>query len=68
MDFPIFEIILVLIVVGVILWLINFLPLGAPIKQIITGLIVICVVLWLIVDVVMPLLGHHVGTPTRIFH
>lgn len=49
MEFLI-QAILVLVVIGVVLWLINFLPIDATIKQIITGLIIILVVIWLLLS------------------
>ncbi len=54
---PLISIIIVLIVVGVLLWLLTFLPIDGKIKQIINGLIIICVVLWLI-SLFVPGLGN----------
>ena len=44
-----FEIIIILAVVGVLLWLINtYLPMDVKIKKIINIVAVICIVLWLL--------------------
>lgn len=45
--FPI-QIIVTLIVVGLIWWLIQMLPLPAPIMQIITVVLVLCPIFWLL--------------------
>jgi hypothetical protein len=46
---PLFLLIEVLIVVGVVLWLVNrFIPMQATIKSILNGVVVIAVVLWLL--------------------
>ena len=46
---PLFQILLVLIVVGVLLWLVNrFIPMAGSIKSILNAVVVICVVLWLL--------------------
>jgi hypothetical protein len=45
---PILTIIITLIIVGVIMWLINFIPMQATIKKILNTVVVILVVLWLL--------------------
>ena len=45
---PILTVIITLIVVGVLLWLINFIPMQPTIKNIINTIVVILVVLWLL--------------------
>jgi hypothetical protein len=39
---------MVLIVVGVLLWLVNLIPMQGTIKSILNGVVVIAVVLWLL--------------------
>lgn len=46
---PLFNVILVLVVVGVLLWLVNqYLPMDRKIKSILNLVVVIAVVLWLL--------------------
>jgi hypothetical protein len=45
---PLVNVIVTLIVIGVILWLINLIPMQNTIKSIINALVVIVVVLWLL--------------------
>jgi hypothetical protein len=46
---PLFQLVEVLIVVGVVLWLVNrFIPMQATIKSILNAVVVIAVVLWLL--------------------
>jgi len=46
---PLFQVVLVLVVVGVLLWLINrFIPMAGSIKTILNAVVVIAVVLWLL--------------------
>ena len=46
---PLFQIFVVLIVVGVLLWLVNsFIPMAGSIKSILNAVVVIAVVLWLL--------------------
>jgi hypothetical protein len=46
---PLFNVLLVLIVVGVILWLINsYIPMDGKIKSILNVVVVIVVILWLL--------------------
>lgn len=46
---PLFTILLVLIVVGVILWLVNtYVPMDRKIKNILNAVVVIVVVIWLL--------------------
>lgn len=45
---PIIHVIIVLIIIGVLLWLINFIPMAGSIKTIINVVVVICVILWLL--------------------
>lgn len=45
---PIITIIITLIVVGVLMWLINYIPMQPTIKKIINTIVVILVVLWLL--------------------
>jgi hypothetical protein len=45
---PLLTVIMVLIVVGVLLWLVNLIPMQATIKSILNAIVVIAVVLWLL--------------------
>jgi hypothetical protein len=45
---PLLTIIMVLIVVGVLLWLVNLIPMQGMIKSILNAVVVIAVVLWLL--------------------
>ena len=46
---PLFNLLLVLIVVGVLLWLVNtYIPMDAKIKKILNVVVVIVLVLWLL--------------------
>ena len=46
---PLFQVVLVLIVVGVLLWLVNsFIPMAGSIKTILNIVVIIAVVLWLL--------------------
>jgi len=45
---PLLTVIMVLIVVGVLLWLVNLIPMQGTIKSILNGVVVIAVVLWLL--------------------
>ena len=46
---PLFSVIIVLIVVGVLLWLVNtYLPMDRKIKNILNVVVVVAVVLWLL--------------------
>ena len=61
---PLFQIVLVLIVVGVLLWLVNsFIPMQGTIKSILNAVVVIAVVLWLlnIFGLFHSLSGIHIG-------
>jgi hypothetical protein len=45
---PLLHILLTLIVVGVLLWLVNLIPMQSTIKSILNTVVVIIVVLWLL--------------------
>ncbi len=45
---PLITIIITLIVVGVLLWLINYIPMQPTIKKIINAIVVIFAVIWLL--------------------
>jgi hypothetical protein len=46
---PLFTILIVLIVVGVVLWLINsYIPMASPIKAILNVVVIIVLVIWLL--------------------
>jgi len=45
---PLLQIVMVLIVVGVLLWLVNLIPMQGKIKSILNAIVVIAVVLWLL--------------------
>jgi hypothetical protein len=47
-SMPLLNIIIVLIVVGVLLWLVNLIPMQGTIKSILNAVVVIVVVLWLL--------------------
>jgi hypothetical protein len=56
---PLIQIVIVLIVIGVLLWLVNLIPMQGTIKSILNTVVVICVVLWLLnVFVVLSYLPH----------
>ena len=42
------SLVVTLIIVGVLLWLVNYLPIDEKIKKIINVVVIVCVVLWLI--------------------
>ena len=44
---PLVQVLLVLIVVGVLLWLVNLIPMQVTIKSILNSVVVIFVVIWL---------------------
>ena len=45
---PLLTVIMVLIVVGVLLWFVNLIPMQGTIKSILNAVVVIAVVLWLL--------------------
>jgi len=45
---PLIHVLLTLIVVGVLLWLVNLIPMQSTIKSILNAVVVIIVVLWLL--------------------
>jgi hypothetical protein len=45
---PLINILVVLVVVGVLLWLVNLIPMQGTIKSILNGVVVLVVVLWLL--------------------
>ena len=45
---PLMTVIMVLIVVGVLLWLVNLIPMQGTIKSILNAVVVIAVALWLL--------------------
>jgi hypothetical protein len=45
---PLIQVLLTLVVVGVLLWLVNLIPMQATIKSILNTIVVIVVVLWLL--------------------
>ncbi|HEY2109658.1 MAG TPA: Thivi_2564 family membrane protein [Candidatus Acidoferrales bacterium] len=45
---PLIQIVIVLIVIGVLLWLVNLIPMQGTIKSILNAVVVICVVLRLL--------------------
>ncbi len=45
---PLLSIVIILIVVGVLLWLVNLIPMQGTIKSILNAVVVIAVVLWLL--------------------
>lgn len=45
---PLIQVLIVLVVVGVLLWLVNLIPMQATIKSILNAVVVIVVVLWLL--------------------
>ncbi|WP_349677711.1 MULTISPECIES: Thivi_2564 family membrane protein [unclassified Flavobacterium] len=60
---PIFNILLVLIIVGVLLWLVNtFIPMDGKIKKIFNVVVVILVIVWLlkVFGLLNSLVGMHV--------
>jgi hypothetical protein len=56
---PLIQVLLVLIVVGVLLWLVNLIPMQGTIKSILNTVVVIFVVIWLLnVFSLMPYLSR----------
>ena len=56
---PLITILITLIVVGVLLWLVNLIPMQGTIKTILNAVVVIFVVIWLLnVFGLMPYLNH----------
>ncbi len=45
---PLLNVVVTLIVIGVVLWLINLIPMQGTIKSILNAVVVIAVVLWLL--------------------
>jgi len=45
---PLMQVVVTLIVVGVLLWLVRFIPMAGSIKSILNAVVVIGVVLWLL--------------------
>jgi len=45
---PLIQLVTILIVVGVLLWLVNLIPMQGTIKSIVNGIVVIAVILWLL--------------------
>jgi hypothetical protein len=45
---PLLQILITLVVVGVLLWLVNLIPMQGTIKSILNAVVVIVVVLWLL--------------------
>ena len=45
---PLFQVVLVIIVAGVVAWLIDYIPMKEPYKRIAQGLIVVAIVFWLV--------------------
>jgi hypothetical protein len=45
---PLLQILVTLVVVGVLLWLVNLIPMQGTIKSILNAIVVISVVLWLL--------------------
>jgi hypothetical protein len=45
---PLINVLIVLVVVGVMLWLVNLIPMQGTIKSILNAVVVIAVVLWLL--------------------
>ncbi len=45
---PLLQLVEVLVVVGVVLWLVNLIPMQSTIKSIINAIVVIAVVVWLL--------------------
>ena len=45
---PLIQILLTLVVVGVLLWLVNLIPMQGTIKSILNSIVVIFVVIWLL--------------------
>lgn len=58
---PIIPIIMTLVVIGLILYLVNMLPIDATIKQIIHLIVIVLIILWLL----QLLLGSGLGWPWR---
>ena len=61
---PLIQIVMALVVVGILLWLVNLIPMQGTIKSILNAVVVLFVVLWLLnVFGVISSLSHiHVGS------
>jgi hypothetical protein len=56
---PLIQVVVALIVVGVLLWLVNLIPMQGTIKSILNTVVVIFVIIWLLnVFGFMPYLSH----------
>jgi hypothetical protein len=56
---PLIQVVVVLVVVGVLLWLVNLIPMQGTIKSILNTVVVIFVIVWLLnVFGFMPYLSH----------
>jgi len=60
---PLLQVVVVLVVVGVLLWLVNLIPMQGTIKSILNAVVVIAVVLWLLnaFGVLHSLSAIHIG-------
>lgn len=60
---PLLQVVVVLVVVGVLLWLVNLIPMQGTIKSILNAVVVIAVVLWLVnvFGLFHSLSGIHIG-------
>jgi hypothetical protein len=47
-EMPLIQVLLTLLVVGVLLWLVNLIPMQGTIKSILNSIVVIFVVIWLL--------------------
>jgi hypothetical protein len=61
---PLIQILMALVVVGVLLWAVNLIPMQGTIKSILNAIVVIAVVLWLlnIFGFMHSLSNIHIGT------
>lgn len=61
---PLLQVLISLVVVGVLLWAVNLIPMQGTIKSILNAVVVIAVVLWLlnIFGFLHSLSGMHIGT------
>ncbi len=61
---PLLQVLMALVAIGVVLWLVNLIPMQGTIKSILNAVVVIAVVLWLlnIFGVLHSLSRMHIGT------
>lgn len=54
---PLIQVVIALVVIGLVLWVVQQIPLDAAIQKIIRVVVIVSVVLWLLYAVLLPLAG-----------